>query len=99
MFVVAVEFETYEWCTAEFKQALLKQAQASLLKEADCHRFDVSTNPDVPEEFFLYEVYTTASAFEDHLKTSYFREFDSKTESWVKLKKIKTYELLHLSFD
>ena len=64
MFVVTVEFEVYSNHVENFNRAMIHQAQTSLEREDDCHRFDVCRDPAATHRTFLYEVYTDRSAFD-----------------------------------
>ncbi|ANY19319.1 Antibiotic biosynthesis monooxygenase [Tsuneonella dongtanensis] len=61
MYVVTVEFDVAPESREEFLAAVRRQAQDSLEKEADCHRFDVcKIVRDGREVFYLYELYPIA---------------------------------------
>lgn len=66
-------------------------AATSLASEPDCHCFDVLTDPDRPDEVFLYELYNDADAFQFHLDSSHFRSFDGATAKMIESKDVLTY--------
>jgi len=74
-----------------FMPLMQKQAQNSLELEAACHRFDVCTDPDKPDEVFLYEIYEDAAAFQVHLASTHFKEFDAAAQPLLAGKAVKTY--------
>jgi quinol monooxygenase YgiN len=94
MFVVTVAFRSVPDRATDFLAALRENAATSLRDEPGCHRFDVCTDPDDPEAFFLYELYTDAQAFEAHKATRHFLAFDALVRDWTAGKTVKTYHLL-----
>ena len=86
MFIVTVNFTIAKGKTAEFTEAMKKQAQNSLNKEEGCLQFDVCKDPDDEHRIFLYEVYTDAAAFERHLETEHFLAFDRTVKDWTATK-------------
>ena len=93
MFVVTVKFIVNATFQAQFMEAVKKQAKDSLHLEPECHYFDVCRSQDNHNEVFLYEIYETARAFEEHLKTNHFKSFGQKTSKWIELKKVETFKL------
>ena len=94
MHVVTVLFETHAEFAGEFKSAVLAQAENSLSRELGCSRFDVCQDPENPTRFFLYEFYQDRDAFQLHLQTDHYRDFDAKTADWVSLKQPQGWDLL-----
>jgi quinol monooxygenase YgiN len=88
MFVVTVSFVVDSGFEADFKEAVIKQAQNSLALEADCHVFDVCVAVDNAASIFLYEKYSDANAFDDHLASKHFKSFDALVGPWVKSKTV-----------
>jgi quinol monooxygenase YgiN len=86
MYVVTVNFEIESDHVADFRVAVMRQAENSVSREPDCHRFDVSVDGAAPAKFFLYEVYTDEAAFQAHLKTDHYADFNATTTPWVKTK-------------
>lgn len=91
MFVVTVEFEVKKNHVAAFRKAVLEQAQNSLSREADCHRFDVCFDPMNDTRLFLYEIYTDEPAFERHMQSDHFHEFGARVEDWLISKSVQTW--------
>lgn len=95
MYVVTVLFETPLVNADAFREAVLQQAQTSLRAEPDCHQFDVSERSDESEgtaSFFLYEKYRTRDAFDAHLATPHFHDFDQRVSGWVSRKTVDTWQ-------
>ena len=63
MFVVIVFFEAKAAHVADFKEAILINAKASVDDEPGCRQFDVSQDPKDEAAFFLYEIYDDEAAF------------------------------------
>ncbi|MBU2879899.1 MULTISPECIES: putative quinol monooxygenase [Aliiglaciecola] len=93
MFVVTVKFIVKDTFQAQFMEAVNKQAKDSLDLESECHYFDVCTSKENNNEVFLYEIYESAKAFEQHLMTSHFKSFNQKTTDWIESKKVETFKL------
>ncbi len=91
MYVVAVNFFIKPGNIEAFLPLMMEQARNSLEKEPDCHVFDVCQNPDDPNEVFLYEVYTDRAAFDLHLASEHFKEFDAAVQQMVSDKMVTTY--------
>ena len=81
---------------AEFREVMLRQARNSLANEDGCHRFDVCTDPENPRRFFLYELYRDADAFQVHLDSPHFRDFDARVRTWVEHKSVAAWSRLPL---
>jgi len=77
MHAVTVIFEAKEEYQKKFLEAALNQAKNSLTLEEGCHRFDVCIDPENPAQFFLYELYVDKSAFDDHLMTNHYLDFNT----------------------
>lgn len=76
---------------AEFLPLMNDNARTSLKDEPGCHQFDVCTDPERPNEVFLYELYADRAAFEAHLASAHFADFDSKTSMLIADKDVRTF--------
>ena len=92
MFVVIVEFEIKPEFIEAFRERVCRQASDSLTLEADCHVFDVCLDPDNAAGVLLYEVYSERSAFDAHLATAHFVDFDAEVASWLINKTVRFYD-------
>jgi quinol monooxygenase YgiN len=80
---VWVEFNLLPQHVAEFRAAVLRNAQASVATEPGCLRFDVlDALPSAPR-IHLYEIYADEAAFKAHLTTAHFQVFDRLTAPWI----------------
>lgn len=93
MYVVLVEFAVKPQHIQDFRPAILANARASLEHEEGCHRFDVCFDPQDASKVLLYELYTDRAAFDLHLKSAHFLEFDTLTKDWVNQKKVSFWQL------
>ncbi len=91
MYAVCVTFELKPAHAAEFLERVGRQAKNSLEREAGCHRFDVCASPD-RQTVFLYELYSDRDAFDLHLKSDHFLEFDAATREMVDRKDVRTFD-------
>ena len=91
MFAVVVTFVVKAQSTAEFMPLMLANAKSSLALEDGCHQFDVCTDPERPNEVFLYELYSDALAFQTHQSFAHFQAFNTETLAMLADKHVKTY--------
>ena len=99
MFVVIVFFEAKAAHVADFKEAILVNAKASVEGEPGCRQFDVAQAPDDEASFFLYEIYDDEAAFKAHIETPHFKSFDALSAPWVRDKKVLTFERIGANRD
>lgn len=92
MYVVAVTFQIQPTWQAEFLRAVQANAAQSLQAEPGCLQFDVCVSLADPNQVFLYEIYTSAAAFQAHLATPHFVAFNQETQAWVEHKAVALLE-------
>ncbi len=92
MFVVTVDFLIKQEHVEAFIEMMKKQAHNSLHKEEGCLQFDVCRDPGDGRRIFLYEVYKDSGAFEQHLKTDHFLEFNKTVGPWTASKSDQKWE-------
>lgn len=92
MFAVVVTFQIKPGAMSGFLPAMIKNAQTSLSQEPGCHRFDVCTDRNRPNEVFLYELYTDRAAFDAHLSQPHFLSFDNQVSPLVSGKDVRIYQ-------
>ncbi len=93
MFVVTVIFKVKADSVEEFRKAVLQQAKNSLEKEESCRRFDVCFDDDRPDRVFLYELYDDQAAFEHHVATDHFENFDKVSAPLLDGRAVETWSL------
>ena len=92
-FAITVAFELVEGAFPEFHRLVAENAAQSVLLEPDCLRFDVLTPADAmqPTHVFLYEIYRDRAAFDLHLASDHFRQFDQRSRDLVVSKIVAAY--------
>jgi quinol monooxygenase YgiN len=91
MYVVVVEFTIKPEFAGRFRERVQQQARDSLELESECHVFDVCIDPAQDEFVLLYEVYSERGAFEAHLESAHFIDFDNRVRDWVESKQVACY--------
>ena len=94
MYVITVTFTIKSNHLDEFLPAMLENAKTSMEQEEGCHHFDVCFDPEDPDVIFLYELYTDKSAFNSHLASTHFNDFNNKTANWIVAKEVRAFERL-----
>ena len=89
-FAVTVVFVAKPEFRADFRVAMLENAQASRTREPGCRQFDVCESAD-GSTIFLYEIYDSEAAFKAHLATEHFLRFNATVTPWVAQKRVVTY--------
>ena len=91
MFVVTVTFEIKPGHEAEFLARVTRQAEDSLAREPACLQFDVCRSETRADSVFLYEIYRDEAAFQAHIESDHFKDFDAAVGSWIADKRIQTW--------
>jgi len=94
MFVVVVEFTVLAEFIEPFQNRVIQQAQDSLKHEVDCQVFDVCVCCEKENRVLLYEIYTDRAAFDAHLASAHFLDFNAAVQEWVSDKQLSTFEKL-----
>ena len=89
MFVITVDFEIKNEYLDQFRSRVLQQAKNSLNKEEKCLIFDVCFDEKNKNKVFLYEIYQDKDAFDHHLKSDHYLNFDKDVQNWVTKKIVK----------
>ena len=90
-FAVCVTFKINPGHWGKFLEHMRENAATSLRLEDGCLQFDVCTDEAHPYEVFLYEIYTSAQAFDEHLQSDHFRNFDLIVSDMIEDKRVITY--------
>lgn len=93
MYVVLVRFRVAPPFVAEFRDRVLAQASNSLEREPACRRFDVAFDPEDASHCLLYELYDSREAFDAHLATQHFLDFDAAVADGVIEKEVSFWNL------
>ena len=94
MFVIIVDFLIKEKEVENFKPLMLENARASLIGEPGCRQFDVCFDIENSRKCFLYEVYDSKAAFDEHLLTVHFKTFDEVVGSMLENKQVRALSLI-----
>ena len=94
MYVVIVEFTLRPEHFDNFVTRVRQQAADSLEREAGCNVFDVCLDSARNHYLLLYEVYDDRAAFDAHLASSHFLDFDATVGDWVVDKQVNTLRRL-----
>ena len=94
-FLITVDFYLLPGALDPFIALIKENARRSLAEEPGCHRFDVLVQRGVPDHILLYEIYKNRAAFDVHLKSRHFAEFNAASAPYVKDKKVVEYEYVN----
>lgn len=91
MYAVTVTFTIAPDRMQDFLPLMLANAETSLADEPGCRQFDVCTDPDLPDQLFLYEIYDDRAAFDAHLQSDHFRSFDAQVAGMIADKAVRCW--------
>jgi autoinducer 2-degrading protein len=91
MYAVCVTFKIKNGEVTSFMEKMTENAQTSLQEEGGCLQFDVLSDPERPNEAFLYELYSDRQAFDLHLQSAHFKVFDAATLHMIATKQVQTW--------
>ena len=91
-FVITVDFNLHTGALEPFLILIKDNARKSLSDEPGCDRFDVLIEKGAPDHIVLYEIYQDRAAFNLHLKSRHFAEFNAASQRYVMDKKVVEYE-------
>ncbi len=74
-FVVIAEFKVKDGHLVAFLKLARDDAERSVADEPGCRQFDVAVSDDDPHTVVFYEVYDDRAAFDAHLATPHFAQF------------------------
>jgi quinol monooxygenase YgiN len=84
MLAIIVDFEALPGKGEEVRDVLQTQARNALEKEPGCRHFDVCSDPDDPQKFFLYELYDDQVAIEAHGQYDHYATFRERIDPLLK---------------
>jgi autoinducer 2-degrading protein len=94
-YIIVVDFEILPGAVDRFIELVTANARSSLKDEPGCRRFDVHRTLANPGRILLYEIYDDRNAFERHVTTSHFHQFDAAVERLVISKSVIELEKLN----
>jgi quinol monooxygenase YgiN len=92
-YVVTVDFEVQAGKLAAFMPLMIENAEQSRTLEPGCDRFDVLLPDGGGQHVFLYEIYRDKAAFDVHLKTAHFLQFNERSAPLLKGKSIDRFNI------
>jgi len=93
-FVITVDFKLKAGTMTEFRRLIDRNAIDSCGKEPGCRRFDVLVPKGESDRVFLYEIYDDRRAFDAHLKTAHFDNFNRASAALVESKHVAEFDLV-----
>ena len=93
-FVILVDFQLYAGAKAAFRRLIDANARASCRDEPGCQRFDVLERPGEADRVLLYEIYDDRAAFDAHVRTAHFAQFNAASAPLVAAKSVAEYDLV-----
>jgi len=91
-YAVTVHFEIAPGQMAAFLPLMRENATASVRDEPGCLQFDVCVDPSLPDQVFLYEIYTNLAAFEHHQTMPHYAAFGQAAGDLIAAKTVRTYD-------
>ncbi len=92
-FAIIAEFELLEGSFDIFHQEVLRNSEASRREEPGCQRFDILIPNKEENRITLYETYDNEAAFQDHLRSTHFKEFSDRVSGLVKDRKLTKFRV------
>jgi quinol monooxygenase YgiN len=92
MNIAVVEFTLQPEFVARFRERVKRQAGDSLQNESGCHVFDICIDPRRHDFVLLYEVYSDRAAFDAHLASAHFVDFDDGVRDWIRDRRVAVFE-------
>ena len=86
MFAVSVIFTIHPEYITPFRELVQQHAARTLNREDGCRRFDVGYDAENPQRVFLYELYDSREAFDQHAATDYVANFFAVAGDWIAAK-------------
>ena len=91
MYAVTATFGLHPARLPAFMDLMLDNARTSLRQETGCRQFDVCSDPARPGIVFLYELYVDRAAFDLHLTSPHFLDFDKAVSDMIVSKQVNTF--------
>lgn len=92
--MIIVDFQLKPGARDAFRRLIDENATASARSEPGCRRFDVLEAPAESDRILLYEIYDDRAAFDAHLKTSHFAQFNEASAALVAAKAVTEMSLV-----
>ena len=87
-YAIIVDFVLVPGKRSEFRRLVDRNARISSKAERGCRHFDVLESREEADRVLLYEVYEDEAAFEAHVQSPHFDEFDRESAPLVTNKSV-----------
>ncbi len=93
-YIILVEFTLHtSGAMPAFRALIDENARQSCRLEPGCQRFDVLLPKGRDDRVLLYEIYDTRAAFDVHLSSAHFHQFDMASAAMVRAKVVSEFSL------
>ena len=87
-FAIIVDFRLKPGAHSEFRRLVDSNARISAQAERGCRRFDVVEPRDEADRVLLYEIYDDDGAFEAHVRSPHYIQFDAESAPLIVAKSV-----------
>ena len=87
-FAIIVDFRLKPGARPEFRRLVDTNARTSAHAEPGCRRFDVVEPRDEADRVLLYEIYDDDLAFEEHVRSAHYAQFDAESAPLIVAKSV-----------
>ena len=89
MHLIFVKFRIKAEHLAEFKKEMARHIDYTRKNEPGCAQFDIATDKQDPQVFYLVEMYRDDKALADHRASPSLPIFRPKIEQWAEIREAK----------
>ena len=93
-FAIIVDFRLKPGTRSAFRQLVDVNARISAQAERGCRRFDVIEPRDQADRVLLYEIYDDDFAFEAHVRSPHYAQFDAESAPLIMDKSVIRCDLV-----
>ena len=83
MYVIIAPIQIKSGHKEEFIEALIYDAKGSVNDEPECLQFNVIQDANDSNRIWLYEVYTSEAAFQQHMQTPHYTKWRDTVKDWM----------------
>jgi quinol monooxygenase YgiN len=87
--LIFVKFRIKAEHLAEFKTEIARHIDYTRKNEPGCAQFDIATDKEDPQTFYLVEMYRDDKALTDHRASASLPIFRPKIEQWAEIREAK----------
>lgn len=93
-FAIIVDFQLKPGARPAFRRLIDANARASGTREPGCRQFDVLEPKDEADRVLLFEIYDDDEAFDAHVRSPHYVQFDAESAALVASKSIVRCDLV-----